>query len=135
MSEQPAGQGQPAGPSQPTTGAAPEPASRGTVSSVTASSAVSAAVAAPANLDVILDIELPLSVRFGQAELTLDALTRLGPGTLIELSRAPDDPVEILVNGKMIARGEVVVVGGNYGVRISEIASKADRLRSVGHTS
>lgn len=87
--------------------------------------------ALPENLDVILDIDLPLSARFGQAELTLDALTKLGPGSLIELARLPDDPVELLVNGKVVARGEVVVVGGNYGVRVHEVVSAQDRIRTL----
>jgi flagellar motor switch protein FliN len=85
----------------------------------------------PENLDVILDIDLPLSVRFGHAELTLDALTKLGPGSLIELARLPDDPVELLVNGKLVARGEVVVVGGNYGVRVHEVVSAQERIRTL----
>jgi flagellar motor switch protein FliN/FliY len=85
----------------------------------------------PENLDVILDIDLPLSVRFGRAELTIDALTKLGPGSLIELFRSPDDPVDLLVNGKLVARGEVVVVGGNYGVRVHEVVSAAERIRSL----
>lgn len=83
------------------------------------------------NLDVILDIDLPLSVRFGETEMTLDALTRIGPGSVIDLGRSPDDPVEILVNGRLVARGEVVVVAGNYGVRVHEVVSAADRLRSM----
>jgi len=85
----------------------------------------------PENLDVILDIDLPLSVRFGHAEMSLDALTKLGPGSLIELARMPDDPVELLVNGKLVARGEVVVVSGNYGVRVSEVVSAAERIRTL----
>jgi flagellar motor switch protein FliN/FliY len=87
--------------------------------------------AGPDNLDILLDIDMPLSVRFGQAELTLDALTRLGPGSLIELSRQPDDPVDVLINGHLVARGEVVVVSGNYGVRITEVVSAAERLNSM----
>lgn len=83
------------------------------------------------NLDVILDIDLPLSVRFGETEMTLDALTRIGPGSVIDLGRSPDDPVDILVNGRLVARGEVVVVAGNYGVRVHEVVSAADRLRSM----
>jgi flagellar motor switch protein FliN len=90
-----------------------------------------AAMIVPENLDVILDIDLPLSVRFGHAEMTLDALTKLGPGSLIELARQPDDPVELLVNGKLIARGEVVVVSGNYGVRVNEVVSAAERIRTL----
>jgi flagellar motor switch protein FliN len=86
----------------------------------------------PPNLEVILDIELPMTVRFGQTELTLDALTRLGPGSVIDLGRAPDDPVDVLVNGRLVARGEVVVASGNYGVRVTEVVSTSDRLRSMG---
>lgn len=85
----------------------------------------------PANLDVILDIDLPLSVRFGESEMALEALTKLGPGSVIDLRRSPDDPVDVLVNGRLVARGEVVVVAGNYGVRILEVVSAADRMRTM----
>lgn len=85
-----------------------------------------------ANLDVILDIELPLAVRFGQTEMTLHALSRLGPGSVIELDRALSDPVDVLVNGRMIARGEVVVTGGSYGVRVTDVLSAADRIQMIG---
>jgi flagellar motor switch protein FliN len=88
-------------------------------------------VGAPHNLDLILDIDLPLTVRFGETDMTLLALTRLGPGSVIDLGRSPEDPVDILVNGRLVARGEVVVVSGNYGVRIVEVISAADRLRTV----
>jgi flagellar motor switch protein FliN/FliY len=84
------------------------------------------------NLDLLLDIELPLAVRFGQTEMTLSHLTRLGPGSVIDLHRSADEPVEVLVSGKVIARGEVVVVEGNYGVRVTEVVSTADRIRSLG---
>lgn len=109
--------------------AAPAPAGVAAVATVLAAAARSGEL--PENLDVILDIDLPLSVRFGNAELTIDALTKLGPGSLIELARLPDDPVELLVNGKLVARGEVVVVGGNYGVRVHEVVSAADRIRTL----
>jgi flagellar motor switch protein FliN len=89
------------------------------------------AAGVPANLDVILDIDLPLSVRFGQTDLTLDELSRLGPGSVIDLGRSPDDAVDVLVNGRLVARAEVVVVGGNYGVRITEVVSAADRVRTL----
>jgi flagellar motor switch protein FliN len=85
----------------------------------------------PANLDMILDIDLPLSIRFGQTEMTLGELTALGPGSVIDLGRAPEDPVDVLVHGRLVARGEVVVVSGNYGVRITDVISAADRLRTV----
>ncbi|MEO7275022.1 MAG: flagellar motor switch protein FliN [Vicinamibacterales bacterium] len=90
-----------------------------------------AAANTPVNLDLILDIELPLTVRFGETEMTLAALTRLAPGSIVDLGRSPDDPVDVLVNGRLVARADVVVVAGNYGVRIVEVISAADRLKTV----
>lgn len=84
------------------------------------------------NLGRILDIDLPLAVRFGATEMTLEALTQLSPGSVIDLLRAPDDVVDVLVHGKLVARGEVVVVGGNYGVRITDIMSPAERISGWG---
>jgi flagellar motor switch protein FliN len=84
------------------------------------------------NLDVLLDIELPLTVRFGKTELPLLSLVRLAPGSVIDLHRSMDEPVDLMVSGKIIARGEVVVVEGNYGVRVTEIVSAADRIRTLG---
>lgn len=73
------------------------------------------------NLDLVLDIDLPMSVRFGRTEMALGALTRLGPGSVIDLGRSPDEPVEMIVSGRVVARGDVVVVGGNFGVRITDV--------------
>jgi flagellar motor switch protein FliN len=82
-------------------------------------------------LDAILDIELPLVVRFGRTELPLRALAHLGPGSLIDLGRSADDPVDLLVSNRVVARGEVVVVGGNYGVRVLDVVSPRDRVRPM----
>ena len=82
-------------------------------------------------VDVILDIDLPVVVRFGHTELPIRALTRLGPGSVIDLGRSPDDPVEVLVSNRVVAHGEVVIVGGNYGVRILDVASQSERARSM----
>lgn len=82
-------------------------------------------------LDVILDIDLPLRVRFGRTEMALRTLTALGPGSVIDLGRSPDDPVEVLVSSQVVARGEVVIVGGNYGVRITDVMTAAERIRSM----
>lgn len=117
----------PAAPPPPVTVAVPPPAA-----AVAPPLPVSApATAAPRNLDVVLDIELPITVRFGETQMTLESLARLGPGSMIDLERAPDDPVDLLVNGHLVARGQVVVVSGCYGVRINEVVSPADRLRSL----
>ena len=84
-----------------------------------------------ARLDVILDIDLPVVVRFGHTEMPLRAVTRIAPGSVIELGRSPDDPVELLVSDRVVARGEVVVVGGNYGIRILDVVSPSERMRSL----
>ncbi len=83
------------------------------------------------NLDLILDIELQVVVRMGQTEMPLGELLKLTPGAIIELNRAADSPVDLLVNGKQIAKGEVVVVDGNFAFRITEIESTAARIRSL----
>jgi flagellar motor switch protein FliN len=82
-------------------------------------------------LDVIMDIDLPLVVRFGRTELPLRTLTTLGPGSVIDLGRSPDEPVEILISNRVVARGEVLIMAGNYGVRIQEVVSPAERARSL----
>ena len=84
-----------------------------------------------ARLDVLLDIDLPLVVRFGGTQLPLKSLSRLGPGSLIDLSRAPDDPVEMLVGDRVVARGEVVMVSGCYGIRVLEVVGARDGNRVV----
>lgn len=89
------------------------------------------AASAGNRLEVILDIDLPVVVRFGHTELPIRALSRLGPGSVIDLGRSPDDPVEVLVSNRVVARGEVVIVGGNYGVRILDVASQSERARSM----
>jgi len=83
------------------------------------------------NLDLLLDIELPVMVRMGQTEMSLGELLKLTPGSILELNRAADAPVELLVNGKQIAKGEVVVVDGNFAFRITEIESTDTRIRSL----
>ena len=85
----------------------------------------------PNNLELILDIDMPLTVRFGEATVTIEALSKLGPGSLVELSRQPDDPVDVLINGRLVARGEVVVVAGNYGVRVTQVVSADERMRTL----
>ena len=81
--------------------------------------------------ELLLDVELPLSVSFGRTALKLQDAMKLITGSLIELDRSISDPVELLVNNCVIARGEVVVVEGNYGVRITEIISQRERLQQT----
>ena len=84
------------------------------------------------NIDLLLDVELPISVSFGHCEMALKDVLKLGSGSVIELDKSVNDPVSIIVNHKPIAKGEVVMVEGNYGVRILEVESTADRIRSLG---
>ena len=83
------------------------------------------------NLELLLDVELPVSVSFGKAQLQLKEVIKLTTGSIVELNRAVSEPVDIIVNNCVIAHGEVVVVEGNFGVRIKQIISKQDRLRSL----
>lgn len=81
--------------------------------------------------DLLLDVELPISVSFGRAQVPLKDVLKLTTGSIIELNRAIGDPVEVIVNNCVIARGEVVTVEGNFGVRIHEVVSRQERWKSV----
>jgi flagellar motor switch protein FliN/FliY len=84
------------------------------------------------NLDLLLDVELPVTVSFGRAQLPLKEVIKLTTGSTIELNRTVADPVELIVNNCVVAKGEVVVVDGNFAVRIERVVSRQDRLRSIG---
>ena len=100
--------------------------------SVPAPIATSAPMVLPNDkLEIVLDMELPLVVRFGRTVMSLRALSALGPGSIVDMERSPDEPVQMLVGDQVIARGEVVVVGGNYGVRITDLVSPAERARAL----
>ncbi len=81
-------------------------------------------------MDMLLDVELPVSVSFGRTQLALKEVIKLSTGSIIELNRTITEPVEVIVNNCVVARGEVVVIEGNYGVRINQIVSRSERLRS-----
>lgn len=82
-------------------------------------------------LDLLLDVDLAISISFGKTQLALKDVIKLTTGSIVELNRGVNEPVEVLVNQTLVARGEVVVVDGNYGVRILEIASRSERMRSL----
>jgi flagellar motor switch protein FliN len=73
---------------------------------------------------LLMGVKLPIRILLGRTQLSLRDIAHLGSGAVVELDCSPDDPVEILVNDRVIAHGEVVVVSGNYGVRITKIASR-----------
>ncbi len=82
-------------------------------------------------LDLLLEVELSIGVSFGRTQMRLKEALKLTTGSIVELNRSVTEPVEIIVNNCVIARGEVVVVDGNYGVRILEIISREERLRTL----
>ncbi|HEU5023037.1 MAG TPA: FliM/FliN family flagellar motor switch protein [Bryobacteraceae bacterium] len=82
------------------------------------------------NLDMLMDIELPIMLRFGSTKMALRDIAGLSSGSIIEFDRGVDEPVEVMLNDHVVARGEAVMVKGAYGVRISEIASRRERLIS-----
>jgi flagellar motor switch protein FliN/FliY len=81
--------------------------------------------------DLLFDVELPVSVSFGRAQVPLKDVLKLTTGSIIELNRAIGDPVEVIVNNCVIARGEVVTLDGNFGVRIHQVISRHERLRTL----
>ncbi len=84
------------------------------------------------NLNFILDIPLEVSVELGRARILIGELLQLGQGSVVELSKLAGEPLEILVNQKLVARGEVVVVNEKFGVRLTDIISPAERVKQLG---
>jgi flagellar motor switch protein FliN/FliY len=84
------------------------------------------------NLELLLDVRLDATIRFGQKTMLLREILELHPGTAVALDRQVEEPVELLVGGKVVAQGEVVIVDGNYGLRITEILSPQQRIESLG---
>jgi len=81
------------------------------------------------DLDFILDIPLEVSVELGRTKMLINDLLQLGQGSVIELNKLAGEPVDVLVNGKIVARGEVVVIDENFGVRIVQLMTPEQRLK------
>jgi len=84
------------------------------------------------NIGLILDIQLRLSARLGQVEMPIGEIMKLAPGSVIDIDRLVDEPIELVVNDRPIARGEIVVVQENFGIKITEIISQKERIRTLG---
>lgn len=82
-------------------------------------------------MELLLDVELETSLRFGSRELPLSDILELGPGDVVQLDRHVNDPVDLIVGDKIVARGEVVLVNGNFGLRVTEVAAPRKRLESI----
>ena len=84
------------------------------------------------DIDFVLDIPLDLSVELGRVTMPVNDLLQLGPGSIIELSKLVGDPLHIYINNKMIAKGEVVVMDEKFGIRVTDITSPTERVKSLG---
>lgn len=84
------------------------------------------------SLDLILDIPLEITVELGRAKMIINDLLQLGQGSVIELNKLAGEPLEILINQKLIARGEVVVVNEKFGIRLTDIISPMERIKQLG---
>jgi len=82
-------------------------------------------------IELLLDIELDAALRFGCREMPLGEILDLGPGDVVQLDRHIADPVDLIVGDKIVARGEVVLINGNFGLRITEVAAPRKRLESI----
>ena len=83
------------------------------------------------NLELLMDVEVPVAVEIGRAMVTLDAVVKLVPGSIVPLDKRAEEPVDLRVNGKLVARGEVVLVDDVYGLRITQIIDAAGRIASL----
>ena len=90
-----------------------------------------AAASAARDMDFLLDIPLEISVELGRTRMLIKDLLQLGQGSVVELEKIAGEPMEILVNGKLVARGEVVVVNEKFGVRLTDIISPTERIRQL----
>ncbi len=84
------------------------------------------------NLDFIMDLPLEVSVELGRAKMQIRELLKLAQGSVVELNKLAGEPAEIYVNSKLMAKGEVVVINEKFGIKLTEIISPADRVKSLG---
>ena len=83
------------------------------------------------NIQMLLDVTLPVSIELGRTAMSIGEILELGPGSVVELEKLAGEPVDVLVNEKIVARGEVVVVDENFGVRITQLFSKSDLIKNL----
>ena len=83
------------------------------------------------NINLLLDVNLPVTVELGRTKMLIRDLLRLVPGSVIELEKLASEPVDVLVNGRVVAKGEVVVIDDNFGVRVRSVVSAAERVNNL----
>ncbi len=85
----------------------------------------------PKNIDILMDVKLPVAIELGHTEMTIRDILNLSAGSVVELNKLAGEPVDLLVNNKTVARGEVVVVDENFGLRVTSLISPEDRIKSL----
>jgi flagellar motor switch protein FliN/FliY len=85
----------------------------------------------PANLDLLLGVTLQVAVELGRTKMSIEEVLKLGPGSVVELEKLAGEPVDVLVNNQLIARGEVVVIEDRFGVRVTDVLPPAQRVNSL----
>ncbi len=86
---------------------------------------------ASTNLDLVLDIPVAISVEIGRTQIPISHLLKLNQGSIVELDRLAGEPMDVLVNGTLIAHGEVVVVNEKFGIRLTDVISASERVRKL----
>lgn len=87
----------------------------------------------PRNIDLLLDVDLPVAIELGRTKLSISDILALGPGSVVELNKLAGEPVDLLVNNKIVARGEVVVIDESFGLRITQLMTPEERLRQLAN--
>ncbi len=87
------------------------------------------------NIDLLMDVNLPISIELGRTKMSISDILALGPGSVVELNKLAGEPVDLLVNQKVVAKGEVVVIDENFGVRVTQLMTPEERLKSLGEES
>ncbi len=86
---------------------------------------------APLSLDYLLDVPLTISVRVGESRMLIKDLLQLGQGSVVELDKLAGEPMEVLINDQLVARGDVVLVNDKYGIRLTDIVSPIERVKKL----
>jgi len=107
------------------------PAERANFQTLDSDSAVSPNTSSDVNLDVILDVSVTLSMEVGRTRIPIRNLLQLNQGSVVELEREAGEPLDVYVNGTLVAHGEVVVVNEKFGIRLTDVISPAERIRRL----
>lgn len=90
-------------------------------------------IAEPRNIDLLMDVDLPVSIELGRTKMPISDILALGPGSVVELNKLAGEPADLLINYKVVARGEVVVIDENFGLRITQLMTPEERLKALAN--